>query len=126
MDKDFPPRVSRAVALAYAEEEKLAGQSPRISARGQGVLASAIIDKAKEHGIPIVESEELVASLIQFDIDQHVPESLYLAVAEILAWAIRCDHEAASAVPDASGSRSNHGVAPATQQTSTPPRGQRR
>ena len=86
-------QASRAVALTYGEEEVSGGRSPRVSARGQGVLADAIIAKAREHGVPIYESRELVAALIGFEVDQHIPPALYTAIAEVLAWAYQCDTE---------------------------------
>ena len=76
-------QASRAVALTYGEEEVSGGRSPRVSARGQGVLADAIIAKARE----------LVAALIGFEVDQHIPPALYTAIAEVLAWAYQCDTE---------------------------------
>jgi flagellar biosynthesis protein len=71
-----------AVALAYQ-----AGQSsPRVVAKGRGLLAQAIIERARDAGVYVHESPELVSLLMQVDLDQHIPPQLYLAVAELLAW----------------------------------------
>ncbi|MBZ0105516.1 MAG: EscU/YscU/HrcU family type III secretion system export apparatus switch protein [Sulfuricella denitrificans] len=77
-----------AVALAYH-----AGQSaPKVVARGRGLLADAIIARAKEAGVYVHESPALVSLLMQVDLDQHIPPELYLAVAELLAWLYRLEH----------------------------------
>jgi len=72
----------QAVALAYDAERG----PPRVVAKGRGILADAIIERAKAHGVYVHESRELVALLIQVDLDKHIPTSLYRAVAELLAW----------------------------------------
>jgi flagellar biosynthesis protein len=72
----------QAVALAYDAERG----PPRVVAKGKGILADAIIEKAKANGVYVHESRELVALLIQVDLDKHIPTSLYRAVAELLAW----------------------------------------
>lgn len=76
-----------AVALAYN-----AGQSaPKVVAKGRGLLADAIIERAKEAGVYVHESPALVSLLMQVDLDQHIPPELYLAVAELLAWLYRLE-----------------------------------
>lgn len=84
-----------AVALAYN-----AGQSaPRVVAKGRGVLAEAIIERAKEAGVYVHESPALVSLLMQVDLDQHIPPELYTAVAELLAWLYRLEHGMETGVP---------------------------
>ena len=71
-----------AVALAY-----LAGEAaPKVLAKGRGLIAEEIIKRARENGVYVHESKELVALLMQVDLDQHIPPALYRAVAELLAW----------------------------------------
>ena len=77
-----------AVALAYGQTDA----APRVVARGKGLIAGQIIAKAREHGVYVHESPELVALLTQVDIDEHIPPQLYLAVAELLAWLYRLEH----------------------------------
>jgi flagellar biosynthesis protein len=72
----------KAVALAYGEGH----YAPTVVARGVGVVAEAVIDRAREAGVFIHESPELVNLLMQVDLDQHIPPELYRAVAELLAW----------------------------------------
>lgn len=81
-------RIREAVALAYSQTE----QAPRIVAKGRGLIAEQIMAKAKEHGVYVHESQALVALLSEVDLDQHIPASLYRAVAELLAWLYRLEH----------------------------------
>jgi flagellar biosynthesis protein len=74
--------MSLAVALKYADGDV----APVIIAKGRGLVATEIIAKAKEHGIFVHESPELVALLAKVDLDDRIPPTLYLAVAELLTW----------------------------------------
>ena len=71
-----------AVALAYHDGQT----APTIVAKGRGLIAETIITRARESGIYVHESPELVALLMQVDLDQHIPPQLYVAIAELLAW----------------------------------------
>ena len=73
----------QAVALAYDDVNDFA---PKVAAKGRGLIAEQIIAKAKESGVVVHESKELVAMLMQVDLDDHIPPALYQAIAEILAW----------------------------------------
>ena len=77
-----------AVALAYGADSP----APRVVAKGRGLIAEAIIERARQHGIYVHESRELVALLMQVDLDQQIPSQLYVAVAELLAWVYRLEH----------------------------------
>lgn len=55
-------------------------------AKGQGRVAQTIIERAKEAGVFVHESPELVSLLMQVDLDQQIPSQLYRAVAELLAF----------------------------------------
>lgn len=84
-----------AVALAYT-----AGQSaPKVVARGRGLLADTIIERAREAGVYVHESPALVSLLMQVDLDQHIPPELYVAVAELLAWLYRLEHGLTAEIP---------------------------
>jgi len=76
-----------AVALAYREDEG----APRVVAKGRGLLAQTILARAKEAGVYVHESPELVALLMQVDLDSRIPPQLYVAVAELLAWLYRLE-----------------------------------
>ena len=75
-------QIKSAVALAYKE----ADVAPRVVAKGRGMIAEEIISRAREHGVYVHESPELVALLMQVDLDERIPPQLYVAVAELLAW----------------------------------------
>ena len=84
--RGFGPQQS-AIALAYSGDEA----APRVVAKGRGLVAQAIIERAHEHGVYVHESKELVALLIQVDLDQRIPPELYRAVAELLVWVYRLE-----------------------------------
>ena len=71
-----------AVALTYDSDDA----APRVVAKGYGTLAETIIRTAKENGLYVHESPELVGLLMQIDLDAHIPPQLYVAIAELLAW----------------------------------------
>jgi flagellar biosynthesis protein len=85
MDKPVPP--ASAVAITYNSGDS----APRIVAKGRGMVAEQIIERAKEHGVAIHESKELVSLLMQVELDDHIPPALYRAVAELLAWLYRVE-----------------------------------
>ena len=91
-----------AVALTYSQTDA----APRVVAKGRGAIAEQIIQRAKEHGVYVHESPELVSLLLQVDLDQRIPPQLYVAVAELLAWLYRLE----SGAP----------ISPAPQPTSLP------
>ncbi len=64
-----------------------------MAAKGAGLVAEQIIERAREAGVPIHESRELVSLLMQVDLDQHIPPALYIAVAEVLAWVHRLEQQ---------------------------------
>ena len=76
-----------AVALAYSG----ASAAPRVVAKGRGLIAQTIIERARDAGVYVHESPELVALLMQVDLDREIPPQLYVAVAEVLAWVYRLD-----------------------------------
>ena len=78
-----------AVALAYARD----GAAPKVVAKGRGLVAQAIIERAREHGVFVHESKDMVALLMQVDLDQRIPPELYRAVAELLAWVYRLEQK---------------------------------
>lgn len=76
-----------AVALTYRETDA----APRVVAKGRGLIAEEIIARAREAGVYVHQSAELVSLLAQVDIDQRIPPQLYVAVAELLAWLYRLE-----------------------------------
>jgi len=83
---EFSPR-DEAVALTYTPGES----APQVVAKGRGLLAREIVSHAREAGVYVHESPELVSLLMQVDLDAHIPPQLYAAVAELLAWLYRIE-----------------------------------
>ena len=76
-----------AVALRYRAEMMGA---PRVVGKGAGFIAEKIREVARKNGIPLVENIYLARLLYrQAEIDREIPESLYRAVAEVLAYVYR-------------------------------------
>lgn len=73
----------KAIALRYQEFEP----APKVVAKGDGLVADKIIATAKAHGVFVHDSPELVALLSQIDLDDYVPQTLWVIVAELLIWA---------------------------------------
>ncbi len=88
-----PEKRKSAIALAYQNGDS----APKVVAKGRGMIAQAIIERAKEHGVYVHESEDLVGMLMQVELDEHIPPQLYLAVAELLAWLYRLERGEAPA-----------------------------
>ena len=72
----------KAIALEYGKNPV-----PMLTAKGEDVMAEAIIAEAKKQGIHITEDPQLVALLSTLDLNAEIPENLYVAVAVILSWA---------------------------------------
>ena len=71
-----------AVALEYD-----GNNAPKVSAKGIGNLAEQILALAKQHDIPLQADNELVEILAQIKLGDDIPEQLYYAVAEVIAFA---------------------------------------
>jgi len=82
-----PDKRKSAIALAYQAGDA----APKVVAKGRGLIAQAIIERAREHGVYVHESEDLVSILMQVELDENIPPQLYQAVAELLAWLYRLE-----------------------------------
>jgi flagellar biosynthesis protein len=76
-----------AVALAYAQGDA----APHVVAKGRGLLADEIVRRAREAGVFVHESPDLVRLLMGVDLDERIPPQLYVAIAELLAWVYRIE-----------------------------------
>jgi len=72
-----------SVALAYRREEM---DAPQIVAKGADHLAFRIREIAKENNVPIVENKPVARALYKQEVGEHIPEEMFTAVAEILAY----------------------------------------
>ena len=76
--KDTPARMTpeearrTAVALTY----DASSSAPRVVAKGRGLIAQAIVERAKAAGVYVHESPELVALLMQVELDDAIPPQL--------------------------------------------------
>jgi flagellar biosynthetic protein FlhB len=78
-----------AVALRYDPKTM---DAPVVIAKGARLLAQRIREIAEEHDVPIVEKPELARALFKsIDVGQPVPEDLFRAVAEVLAFVFKID-----------------------------------
>lgn len=78
----------KAVALKYVPGET---EAPIVAAKGRGKVAEAILEKAKENGVPVQEDAALVEVLSKLDLDEQIPAELYQLVAEVLTYVYRAD-----------------------------------
>jgi flagellar biosynthesis protein len=80
----------KAVALAYK-----AGldRAPKVTAKGRGKVAEKIIEMARRNDIYIHEDPDLVETLSALDLNEEIPEDMYLVVAELLAFLYTLERE---------------------------------
>mgnify|MGYP001788943221 CR=1 FL=1 len=71
-----------AVAISYAAKDR----APIVVAKGYGAVADSIVRRARESGLYVHTSPDLVKLLMNVDLDAQIPPQLYVAVAEVLAW----------------------------------------
>jgi flagellar biosynthesis protein len=79
MSEHRPPL---AVALHYS-----GNGAPRIVAKGGGDVAARIVQTAREHNVPLQEDAALATTLSRLELGREIPRELYVAVAQVLAFA---------------------------------------
>ncbi|OHW62742.1 flagellar biosynthetic protein FlhB [Andreesenia angusta] len=79
-----------AVALKYDKES---GEAPKVVAKGRGEVAKNIVEKGKESGVESIENPILAKDLMMLELQEEIPEALYQAVAEVMAYIYRLDSE---------------------------------
>lgn len=82
MNQAEPPDRISAVALSHSARD----MTPTVMAKGYGVVAESIIRVARESGLYVHSSPDLVKLLMDVNLDARIPPQLYVAVAEVLAW----------------------------------------
>jgi flagellar biosynthesis protein len=80
----FAPK--RAVALEYARQSDPA---PRVTAKGEGLLALRMVEVARAYGVEVREDRDLMQLLETVDVDSPIPIEAFQAVAEILTYIYR-------------------------------------
>lgn len=83
--KDKPANPRRAAIALYYDGKT----TPRVTAKGQGPIAEEILALARTHNIPMYEDAALAALLARIELGEKIPEKLYVAVAEVIAFAYR-------------------------------------
>ncbi len=71
-----------AVALKYDGKN-----APKVTAKGEGFTAQQILEIAEKHGVPLQNEPELARILAQVPLGDEIPQELYVAVAEVIAFA---------------------------------------
>ena len=71
-----------AIALSYD-----GSNAPRVTAKGEEQLAERIIEAAEQAGVPLYPDPELAMVLSQIPLGEEIPDNLYKAVAEVIAFA---------------------------------------
>ncbi|GAV19223.1 flagellar biosynthesis protein [Mariprofundus micogutta] len=73
----------QAIALKW---DPYLDKTPRLAAKGQGLLAEEILRVARENDIPIREDHDLIQVFSLLDIGESIPPEVHTAIAEILAF----------------------------------------
>ncbi|WP_305045767.1 flagellar biosynthesis protein FlhB [Geoalkalibacter sp.] len=72
-----------SVALVY---ERGRMSAPRVVAKGADLVAMKIREIARENHVPLVENVPVARALYEVELGQEIPEDMFKAVAEILAY----------------------------------------
>jgi flagellar biosynthetic protein FlhB len=90
-----------AVALRY-DAGKM--RAPRVVAKGADLIARNIRTIGAEHRVPVFEAPPLARALFYgAELDQEIPEGLYLAVAQVLAYVMQLRDPRPGAMPTPPG-----------------------
>jgi flagellar biosynthesis protein len=77
------PEPRKAAALGY---DRGRDRAPRVLAAGGGQVAENILERAREHGIPIERDPDLLECLAPLRVGAEIPVTAWVAVAEILSF----------------------------------------
>jgi len=80
-----------AAALQYNHQKD---RAPKIVAKGKGLIAEKIIEKAQENDIVIYQDEKLSQQLYNLSLGEEIPAELYHVIAEVLVFIAKADQEA--------------------------------
>ena len=103
---------SSAARPKASQSNAARANAPKVVAKGADLVAGRIVELAREHRIPVVESPPLARALFRHaDLGVQIPAALYQAVAEVLAYVYQLRafkggggpapaYQAAAAIPD--------------------------
>ena len=80
--------IKQAAAIKYSPDS---GKAPKIIALGKGQIAEKIMEKAKEHEVPLYTDPNLAEVLNTMRIGDEIPEDLYEVVASVLVFVSSLD-----------------------------------
>lgn len=80
-----------AIALRYESGKQ--DLAPKVIAKGRGEIAKKIIEVAAQNGVPLKEEPMLAELLAQVELGDYIPQTLYEAVAAVIAFAYRIRQE---------------------------------
>ncbi|MFC4735588.1 EscU/YscU/HrcU family type III secretion system export apparatus switch protein [Bacillus daqingensis] len=80
----------KAAALAY---DLAKSPAPSVKAKGAGLRAEEIIQRAEESGVPLYRDPSMAEVLSQLELNQEIPGELYDAAEEIFLYIYRLDQE---------------------------------
>ena len=78
-----PKNIKTAIALEYDFEG-----APRVTAKGNGLIAEKIIETARVNNVAVEENAILAEALSGIELEEQIPENLYRAVAEVLSFVL--------------------------------------
>lgn len=78
-----PTRSPLAVALEFDGTN-----APRVTAKGRGEVAAKILETARAHNVPVEDNPILAEALSAVELDDHIPEPLYQAVAQVIGFVL--------------------------------------
>ncbi|MBN9444744.1 MAG: EscU/YscU/HrcU family type III secretion system export apparatus switch protein [Bosea sp. (in: a-proteobacteria)] len=81
MSAPRPPRI--AVALEYDGQG-----APRVTAKGRGELAERIVETGRAHDVAVEQNAVLAQALSAVELDDEIPQELYRATAQVIAFVL--------------------------------------
>ena len=79
--------IKKAAALSYEKGDA----APKITALGKGEIAERIINTAEKNNVPLFKDDNIVNTLLNFELGSEIPPELYEIVAEILVFICHID-----------------------------------
>lgn len=89
---DTPRKLKGRVAVALGYEPGK-DEAPKITAKGEGLVADTIIQVALDHGVEVRQDADLAMILSKLDLDSFVPMEVYGTIAEILSYVYKANAE---------------------------------